>query len=298
MRDSPFILIGGLAGRPHPLRPLAHALGDSVHCRGLDLPGHDGRRPPPQDVRAAAARLLPAVLLAQPEGPYHLGGVDFGGIVAYELARLLRSLGQPVARLVLFDAPLAVPGQPPPAVDPVRAVRELARLRHLTCLWQGGCDCGVDHSQPLSAQGARIARALGATDPARHEERILSAVTAYTAALRAYAAYWPRPSDVPTVLVHPAQPSPDWGRPSQVATYDTACTGWEFVGLADFRHAALPASRLTLFAQPHLAAIAALVRVLLGPDRAARRRPPQPPRPPQPDATPGQGPRREPVTVV
>jgi aspartate racemase len=39
-----------------------------------------------------------------PRGPYVLGGVSFGGAVAYEMARQLRARGEHVELLVLFDA--------------------------------------------------------------------------------------------------------------------------------------------------------------------------------------------------
>jgi thioesterase domain-containing protein len=40
----------------------------------------------------------------QPEGPYRVMGISFGGLVAYEIARQLRALGQEVVFLGLLDA--------------------------------------------------------------------------------------------------------------------------------------------------------------------------------------------------
>ena len=42
----------------------------------------------------------------QPEGPYFVGGHSSGGLVAFEMARQLRSQGKDVALLVLFDTEL------------------------------------------------------------------------------------------------------------------------------------------------------------------------------------------------
>jgi acyl transferase domain-containing protein/thioesterase domain-containing protein len=39
----------------------------------------------------------------RPNGPYHLAGYSFGGLIAWEMARMLVADGQPVASLVLFD---------------------------------------------------------------------------------------------------------------------------------------------------------------------------------------------------
>lgn len=56
-------------------------------------------------VRDLAARYLDAVLEIQPEGPYQIGGISFGGLVAFEMARQLRERGREVALLALFDTP-------------------------------------------------------------------------------------------------------------------------------------------------------------------------------------------------
>jgi pimeloyl-ACP methyl ester carboxylesterase len=39
----------------------------------------------------------------QPEGPLHLAGYSYGGLVAYEMARLLTERGRKVENLILFD---------------------------------------------------------------------------------------------------------------------------------------------------------------------------------------------------
>ncbi|MBL7547937.1 thioesterase [Frankia sp. AgB1.9] len=274
-RRPPLFFVGGLEGPPHPGQPLAGALIDTMPCRGLDLPGRDGARPPLDDVRAMASYFLPGVLLVQPwGGPFQLAGYGFGGILAYELGRLLRGIGQPVAPVILFDTALPRPGQPPPRPNPQLAIRELARMRHLPCLWQGTCRCGIDHGVPLSEQGARIARALGARDPARYEDYLLASISTYTAALRAYAAYRPGPSDLPVVLARPADRTSNWGLPSQLALYDSRCLGWERAPVAELHLAVTPTDRGSFFADPHHWDLANLVHRHL-----ATPTPPPPPGP-------------------
>jgi thioesterase domain-containing protein len=41
--------------------------------------------------------------LAQPKGPYVIGGYSYGGLVAYEIARRMHLNGDKISRLVLFD---------------------------------------------------------------------------------------------------------------------------------------------------------------------------------------------------
>ena len=52
-----------------------------------------------------AADRLPLIMKAQPEGPYRLGGKCLGGIVAFEVARMLVAAGKEVEMVVLLDPP-------------------------------------------------------------------------------------------------------------------------------------------------------------------------------------------------
>jgi thioesterase domain-containing protein len=85
-------------------RHLARSLGPDQPLFGLQSPGLDGVRPPPTSVVAMAREYLAAIRQAQPHGPYSLGGWSFGGLVAYEIARLLRAAGEEVSALVIIDA--------------------------------------------------------------------------------------------------------------------------------------------------------------------------------------------------
>ncbi|UJR87104.1 amino acid adenylation domain-containing protein [Sandaracinus amylolyticus] len=57
----------------------------------------------PLDVHVMAPAYLARMRALQPRGPYLLGGVSFGGVVAYEVAQRLRAEGERVELLVLFD---------------------------------------------------------------------------------------------------------------------------------------------------------------------------------------------------
>ncbi len=55
------------------------------------------------DVIAMARDYVTLIRRAQPRGPYVLGGVSFGGLLAYEMAQQLTARGEEVRVLVLFD---------------------------------------------------------------------------------------------------------------------------------------------------------------------------------------------------
>jgi len=72
-------------------------------CYAIEPHGFDGANPPPTIEEMAVARLK-LIQEIQPKGPYFLGGFCNGGLVAFQVARLLRAQGQEVACLVLLAA--------------------------------------------------------------------------------------------------------------------------------------------------------------------------------------------------
>ncbi|MFF8835274.1 amino acid adenylation domain-containing protein [Streptomyces sp. NPDC015130] len=120
----------GLLRHLDPERPLY-----GLQARGLTPP-----ELPAAGLDAMVKDYLAQLRSVQPEGPYHLLGWSFGGLVAHALATRLRAEGQEVALLALMDAyphlvtepsgtqtdppPSWVPGGPPPASCP----RTLAAL--------------------------------------------------------------------------------------------------------------------------------------------------------------------------
>jgi len=98
-REPLFCLLG-----VHLYQQLALALPDDRPVVGMHLPfrylpGTHQRPSVPQ----MAAGYLQLIRRRQPHGPYHLAGLCFGGIVAYEVARQLEAQGEEVALVIVFD---------------------------------------------------------------------------------------------------------------------------------------------------------------------------------------------------
>jgi len=70
---------------------------------------HQGDKPH-ESVEEMAAYYLRFLRSVQPKGPYHLCGLSFGGLVAYEMAQQLTASGERVASLIFFDS--WAPGYP------------------------------------------------------------------------------------------------------------------------------------------------------------------------------------------
>lgn len=98
----PFFCVHGSGGTVIIYRELARHLGPDQPMYGLQAQGLDGQKCFTR-VEEMAAHYLEAIRTIQPQGPYFIGGLSFGGTVAFEMARLLRARGEEVALLALFD---------------------------------------------------------------------------------------------------------------------------------------------------------------------------------------------------
>jgi polyketide synthase PksJ len=111
-RDQPFFLVHPIGGHVYCYRDLAEALGPDQPVYGLQARGLDGETEPLADIEEMAVQYINVLRTVQPEGPYHIGGSSFGGMVAFEMAQQLHVMEQEVALLFMIDTP--PPGNMPP----------------------------------------------------------------------------------------------------------------------------------------------------------------------------------------
>ena len=131
----PFFCVHGGAGSTLFLHQLSRELGVDQPFYGIEPEGLDGKPFQRLTVEQMAAHYLAEIRKVQPTGPYYIGGYCFGGLVAFEMAGMLREQGEQPALVALFSAALrfnhlVAPAQPtpppPPAPRPIGA--RLARL--------------------------------------------------------------------------------------------------------------------------------------------------------------------------
>ncbi|WP_420630849.1 non-ribosomal peptide synthetase [Candidatus Leptofilum sp.] len=99
----PFYMVHGGAGHVFNYQKLADGLAEDQPFYGVQPPDWTGNRVAPPKVEALAQKYVAEIRQFQPEGPYYLGGFCFGGMVVYEMARLLQEAGQKVAVLALVE---------------------------------------------------------------------------------------------------------------------------------------------------------------------------------------------------
>ncbi len=95
----PFFCVHPAGGHVVCYFELARRLGPEQPFYGLQAT--TGRH---QDIGEMAAAYVDSIGTVEAAGPYLLGGWSMGGVVAFEMARLLRSRGHEVALLALLDA--------------------------------------------------------------------------------------------------------------------------------------------------------------------------------------------------
>jgi thioesterase domain-containing protein len=84
-------------------RPLSRHLGNDQPVYALQAQGLDGQTPPLTTVEEIAARYIKEMRAFQPEGPYHLLGASFGGLVIYEMAYQLSRQDQKVGLVAMLN---------------------------------------------------------------------------------------------------------------------------------------------------------------------------------------------------
>ena len=113
--ERPLFLVHSISGDVLQLRPLALRLDTDRPVYGIQALGLDPSEMPQTRVEEMAAAYVDTMRSVQPTGPYDLAGHSFGGLVAFEMARILASQGEHVGWLGLIDTHVHPACLPAPA---------------------------------------------------------------------------------------------------------------------------------------------------------------------------------------
>lgn len=108
----PLFLVHSIWGDVLGMRQLAVAMRGDVPVYGLRARGLRGETPQ-RSVEAMAASYVEVIRAQQPRGPYRIAGHSFGGLLAFEIARLLAEQGEEIGWLGLIDAELSTDAHSP-----------------------------------------------------------------------------------------------------------------------------------------------------------------------------------------
>jgi len=102
----PLFLVHSIWGDVLGMRQMVVALESDVPVYGLRARGLQGEAPQ-GSVEEMAASYVETIRELQPQGPYRVAGHSFGGLLAFEIARLLSEEGEEIEWLGMIDAELS-----------------------------------------------------------------------------------------------------------------------------------------------------------------------------------------------
>jgi amino acid adenylation domain-containing protein len=102
---QPVFLISGIEGRVIKFERLSHSLEEDRPVYTIETQGLNRRYEVLPTIEDMAREYLHEIFRVQQEGPYHIVGYSFGGVIAFEMAHQLRSMGRDVGLLGMIDTP-------------------------------------------------------------------------------------------------------------------------------------------------------------------------------------------------
>ena len=150
----PLFLVHGRLGQALVSPRFLQLLGDDQPVWAFQARGLDGVQAPHETIESMAADYLAEMRRRQPEGPYFIGSLCVGALIAIAMARTLEATGQTVLPLLLLDPPERAFAM---ADTTMTEERLLKRLKNKQL--RGTIDAPVD--DPVYAGASvRVARAL------------------------------------------------------------------------------------------------------------------------------------------
>jgi len=109
-KKTPIYLVHGAGLHVLLFKTLAKYLDADQPVYALQAKGLDGKSEALDRMEDIAAHYVGEILQQNPDGPYCLAGYSMGGLIAYEMVRILKERGKEVKLLAMFDT-VAVGGQ-------------------------------------------------------------------------------------------------------------------------------------------------------------------------------------------
>ena len=103
-QERPLFLIHAVGGSAQAYALLAKNICDDQPVYGIQSIGLIESEKAHDNIEEMVAHYVNIIRTVQPNGPYRLGGWSMGGILAFEIAKLLSGMGQVVEKLFLIDS--------------------------------------------------------------------------------------------------------------------------------------------------------------------------------------------------
>ena len=281
---APFFCVHPIGGTVHSYVELARRVASERPFYAFEAPGVDGETSAPYTLTQLAERYASELRAVQAHGPYLIGGWSFGGVVAFELARLLERAGEPIGMLALIDSrpspgesgigdtPAALQfaidvcrslgtsagllrllGQVTPHNELLRGPAEgsaslaAAELQEQAALLLSGGLAGLSEDRQLDVVLAQL-RSAGVLPHDLDDERLRAWFGAYRRNMAAWRDYRPQAARFPAVLLRASQ--------ARQAQPTDSAAAWRGLLGAQLREHTLPGDHYSVLAAPHVAVLA------------------------------------------
>ncbi len=238
---------------------------------GTDQPAYVLEEPDPArygSIEEMSRSMVGTIRALQPEGPYRLAGLSFGGMVAYELGRQLTvEHDSEVEFVALLDTPIPRPLDPGADESALWARRTLRLCHAVENLFQ--CIIPLDEESLLGLSQSRqlealiqAAEGIGIFDGDVGTgiiEQIVKSMSPIAPLMRAYT---PQPLDVPLWLFRSSEPMPEQARDPEFDRED-ANLGWDGELADRLTVIPVPGNHLTMLSLPHVDTLAGQLRRML-----------------------------------
>ena len=186
---KPLVLLYPVGGHVYFYRELAQHLDPQQPVYCIRTQGTEGEASLLTTLQEMAHVSLVALRTLQTNGPYYLGGSSFGGVLAYEMAQQLLTVGEEIAYLGMIDSP-------GPSQMPTTCTDDAAEVLYMYMLNIGtSIQITLEDLRCLSSkqQASQALRMMGQDDtPAAHRS-LHQALVLFHTNLKALIAYQPVP---------------------------------------------------------------------------------------------------------
>lgn len=243
---QPVFCVHGAGGNVMRFTELARLIGEERPFHALQARGADGTTRPHTSITQMAQAYIAEMLTIQPRGSYLLAGYSSGGVVAYEMARLLLADGLEVDAVVLLDTyhPAVLPRQR----SNFERARDLATLSPAKALQRV-----VDFQRERADRRAWDVVKESAGDEVRPELRFARLNEAIGSAYRSYE---PEPIDVRLALIAADDVNPAFSHVSQLRGWDAVSPSMTRYPVAADHHDLLEGAKVAATAAAMRSAIA------------------------------------------
>uniref|UniRef100_A0A1D9G7P5 Carrier domain-containing protein n=1 Tax=Moorena producens (strain JHB) TaxID=1454205 RepID=A0A1D9G7P5_MOOP1 len=250
--QPPLFCIHPVGGNVLCYAELARHLDQDYPVYGLQSLGLDGQQQPLTSVEEMASHYIEAIQPIQPQGPYHLIGWSFGGVIAYEMAQQLQAKNEPVALLTLIDSYAPTLIRKPSEIDQAMIVNLLAQ--DLGGLYGQELDISHETLRQLEASQQVLhlfeqAKQQGIFPSDLEIEQMRSLWEVFQANITANYHYKPKAYPGSVLLLKASQTSP--------AVIEDPTHGWGSLVLGDIQTHTITGDHFTIMKAPQVEVITA-----------------------------------------